>query len=242
MHSGFYDIHCHILSGVDDGAPNFFDALEMVRIAREDGTRHLVLTPHYHVGHFELPAENLRDRFQIIQNEVAALYPDMKLYLGVEICYHEAAAEKLKQNRLLTMADTDYVLVEFFPQTEQRVILQGLQEIQMVGKRPILAHVERYEKLTGDYDAVEQLIRMGFYIQVNASSVLGKSGRRVKNFTKKLLQNGQVDFIASDAHGIRHRRPMLGECAAYIRKKWGDDYVDELLIRNPKKMLSGKYL
>ena len=112
----------------------------------------------------------------------------------------------------------------------------------MVGKQPILAHVERYEKLVGDYDAIEQLIRMGFYIQINAASVLGKSGRKVKKFTQKLLQNGQVDFIGSDAHGIKHRRPVLSECAAYIRKKWGDDYVNELLVQNPWKMLSGKYL
>lgn len=161
MNSGFYDIHCHILSGVDDGAANFFDALEMVRMAREDGIRHLVLTPHYHVGHYELSAENLRDRFLILQEEVAAMYPDMRLYLGAEICYHEEAAEKLKENRLLTMADTQYVLIEFFPKTEQRMIFQGLQEIQMAGRLPILAHAERYETLVGDYDAIEELIRMG---------------------------------------------------------------------------------
>lgn len=242
MTDGFYDIHCHILPGVDDGAKTFDEAMKMLRIGRGEGIRHVVLTPHYHVGHYELPAENLRQRFRILQREAARVYPDMKLYLGCEICYHLEAARRLEHGELLKMAGTSCALIEFFPHSELRTIIEGLQEIQMAGIQPIVAHVERYQKVTESVDNVERMIQMGFYIQVNASSILGKNGKRAKQFVKRLLDDGLVHFVATDAHGTEHRRPEMLECADYLCKKWSRTYAEELLIRNPQCILQGGYL
>lgn len=242
MNSGFYDIHCHILPGADDGAKVFTDAMEMIRIAYEDGIRHIVLTPHYQKGHFGLPIQQLRVRYEILRKEAKQQYPDMELYLGTEICHFHDAPLELSEGKIMTMADTRYVLVEFYPKSELRSILSGLQEIQMAGFNPILAHVERYEALMGNYEEILHLIRMGIYIQVNASSVIGKSGHKVKVFIKKLLERDMVHFIGTDAHGIEHRRPQLKECANYITRKWGKDYTELLLEENPRRMLNGEYI
>lgn len=242
MNSGFYDIHCHILPGADDGAKIFTEALEMIHIAYEDGIRHIVLTPHYQKGHFGLPAEQLRVRFEILRKEVKQQYPDMELYLGTEICHFHDAPFELREGKIVTMAGTRYVLVEFYPKSELRAILSGLQEIQMAGYNPILAHVERYENLVGNYEEILHLIRMGIYIQINASSVVGKGGRKIKKFCKKLLDQDLVHFIGTDAHGTEHRRPVLSECAAYITRKWGRDYTEQLLIDNPGRMVKGEYI
>ena len=43
---GMYDLHCHILPGVDDGAKSLDDAIEMARVAFEHGTSVIVATPH----------------------------------------------------------------------------------------------------------------------------------------------------------------------------------------------------
>ena len=237
---GYYDIHCHILPGVDDGAANIEEALQMIKIAYDDGIRHMVLTPHYQERIYETSATDLQREFHILQRKVMRRYKDMNLYLGAELFYHTDMVRKLEQNQLLTMAGTDYILIEFLPSMEKSTIIRGLRDILMAGKKPILAHVERYQHLAGDIDTIEQLIDMGVFMQVNASSVLGKSGWKTKHFVKKLLDYEMIHYIGTDAHGTKHRRPLLGECAAYIEKKWSRQYAEQLLIHNPARLLAEK--
>ena len=40
------DIHAHILPGIDDGAEDMYDTLEMARMAAESGLTAIVATPH----------------------------------------------------------------------------------------------------------------------------------------------------------------------------------------------------
>ena len=242
MVDGYYDVHCHILPGVDDGARTMEDALRMLRISWKEGIRHVVVTPHFHVGHYETPMEVLRERFEELRRQTWRELPEMNLYLGCEICYHMDAGKKLARGELLTMGGTKNVLVEFLPKSGISTIQNGLQEIQMAGKQPILAHAERYRELLGNYDAIEKFIQMGFYIQVNASAVAGQEGFRIKQFVKKLLDYEMVHLIGTDAHDPQHRKPAIRDCATYIERKWGSDYVEELLVHNPDVLLKGFYL
>lgn len=241
IETGFYDTHCHILPGVDDGAKNIAESLEMLKIAYEEGIRHVVLTPHFHVGHYETEAGKLQEKFEELSEAASSVLPGMNLYPGCEVCFHMDASKRLGSGQLLTLAGTSYTLVEFFPKSEARVIIRGLREIQMGGKWPILAHVERYEALVGNYEAIEEIISMGIQMQVNTSAIVGKDGLRIKRFAKKLLDYEMVRFIGTDAHGAKHRRPQMKECADYITKKWGADYTEELLIQNPEKLVRGQH-
>ena len=47
------DIHCHILPGVDDGAPDMETSRAMIRDAYEQGVRYIIATPHYRPEMFE---------------------------------------------------------------------------------------------------------------------------------------------------------------------------------------------
>lgn len=241
IETGFYDTHCHILPGVDDGAKNIAESLEMLKIAYEEGIRHVVLTPHFHVGHYETETGKLQEKFEELSEAASSALPEMNLYPGCEVCFHMDASKRLGNGQLLTLAGTSYTLVEFFPKSEARAILRGLREIQMGGKWPILAHVERYEALVGNYEAIEEMISMGIQMQVNTSAIVGKDGLRIKRFAKKLLDYEMVRFIGTDAHGAKHRRPLMKECADYITKKWGADYTEELLIQNPEKLVRGQH-
>ena len=40
------DIHCHILPGLDDGAADIYDTLEMALMAATSGVKAIVATPH----------------------------------------------------------------------------------------------------------------------------------------------------------------------------------------------------
>ena len=41
------DLHCHILPGIDDGAPDLETSLNLARQAVDDGITHIVATPHF---------------------------------------------------------------------------------------------------------------------------------------------------------------------------------------------------
>ena len=81
IYTGFTDIHNHILFGVDDGSPDIETSLKMLRMAYEDGTRDMVLTPHFHpkrgMAHYSQIVEN----YEILADLAEKELPDMGVYL-----------------------------------------------------------------------------------------------------------------------------------------------------------------
>ena len=129
--------------------------------------------------------------------------------------------KEIRSGKAFTMADGHYVLIEFQPEDDYSRIRQGLQAIQMEGYWPILAHAERCRRLAENVDYVEELVRMGIYIQINAKSVAGGNGWRCKSCTHKLLKDRLVHFVASDGHDTKKRAPVLFKTVNYIAKKYG---------------------
>lgn len=43
------DIHAHILPGIDDGAEDMYDTLEMARMAADSGVNRIIATPHCNI-------------------------------------------------------------------------------------------------------------------------------------------------------------------------------------------------
>ena len=44
---GIYDIHCHIVPGVDDGATDIGETVKLLRMEYEQGVRTVIATPHF---------------------------------------------------------------------------------------------------------------------------------------------------------------------------------------------------
>ena len=120
---GLYDIHCHILPGVDDGARNMEESLWMLNKEYQEGVRHVILTPHFRYDMFE-PHMNIVTR-QFMQLRRAAMNigdEGMRLYLGCELHSSMDMVECLKKGRRLTLAGSRYVLVEFSNGDEKNYI------------------------------------------------------------------------------------------------------------------------
>ena len=71
---------------------------------------------------------------------------------------------------------------------------------------------------------------------------LRKLGFATKQFCKKLLKNGMVHFVATDAHDTAKRSPQLHDCAKYISKKYGEEYMRQLLYHNPQRIIQNEYI
>ena len=236
------DIHCHIMPGVDDGSPDMATSLEMLRIADKNGITYLILTPHHKPMHHNVSPEHNVAYRKKLQEAAKEAGIKAKLFSGNEIYYSDETMEELIEGKICSLAGSDYVLVEFHPTNPYKAIQNAVSRVQAAGFIPIIAHVERYSDIVSHPARVKDLIEMGSLIQVNASSIMGKYGFGISHFTKKLLKEELVHFIASDAHDTGRRAPNLLDCRNYVERKYGEDYGKKLFFTNPANVIRNELI
>ena len=240
---GFTDIHNHILFKVDDGSDSIERSIEMIREEYKQGARKLILTPHYDEESFNLSVDRWNSHFEELKAIVANEYPDMELYLGNEVLLCSDMIEKLDAGKIMTMAGTRYVLIEFYPMEDYTTIERALSQLVNNGYIPIIAHCERYKafrKRIGVINKtnIDHVVEMGCYLQVNATSVY----REDKKFVTKLIENESLHLVATDAHSLGRRGIHWEKCINYLTSKYDERYVEWLLVRNPEMIISGEYI
>ena len=240
IQTGFVDIHTHILPNVDDGAQDLNEALDMVRLAWENGTHTIVLTPHYRGTFKKNTPEELRNAFDKFAHAVHEDLPEMQLVLGQEAHYQTELSERIEHGRVLTMADSEYVLLEFRSNALRTEVIRGTMDLIRSGYTPIIAHVERYQAFCKDFSLVDEVLSHGALIQLNADSVMGAHGFWIKHFCAKVLKQGKAHFIASDAHDTKMRTPVLEKCFSYVTRKYGEEYAERLFYRNAHIVIDRK--
>ena len=197
------DIHTHIIPNVDDGSPNLETSINMIKHELDIGVDTIICTPHHIYHRYEKTVEEIKKQFELLKSEVEKLNLPVKLYLGQEICYthREDIIKMLKEGKLLTLNNTNRILLEFSFTREPEDVLDVIYNFSVNGYEVIIAHIERYEWMT--LDKVKDLRKEGALIQINSNSYLGLTTWKEKRFTKKLLKLGLVDYVASDTHSFR---------------------------------------
>ena len=197
------DIHTHIVPNVDDGSPNLETSINMIKHEISIGVDTIICTPHHIYHRYEKSVEEIKEKFDQLNAEVKRLNLPIKLYLGQEICYthREDILSMLKSGKLLTLNNTNRVLLEFSFTREPEDLLDIIYNFSINGYEVIVAHVERYEWM--NIDKVKSLKAEGALIQINSNSYLGLTSWHEKRMTKKLLKLGLVDYVASDTHSFR---------------------------------------
>ena len=197
------DIHTHVIPNVDDGSPNLETSISMIKHEIAIGVTEIIATPHHIYKRYEKSVEEIKSQFQLLKNEVEKQNLPIKLYLGQEICYthREDILGMLKSGKLLTLNNTNKVLLEFSFNREPEDLMDIIYNFGVNGYEVIIAHVERYEWM--NLDKVKALRVEGAKIQINSNSYLGLEGLKEKWFVKKLLKLDLVDYVASDTHSFR---------------------------------------
>ena len=197
------DIHTHIIPYVDDGSPNLETSIAMIKHELAIGVDEIIATPHHIYSRYESTVEVIKERFNFLCEEVKKQNLPITLYLGQEIYFthKEDIIQMLKEGKLLTLNNTNRVLLEFSFHREPENLLEVIYNFRVNGYQVIVAHVERYEWMT--YQKVVALVNEGAKIQINSDAVLGYTSWKEKRFVKKLLKNNLVDYVASDTHSFR---------------------------------------
>ena len=230
------DIHCHPLSGIDDGADTFETSVAMCQMAAADGITHLVATPHCNYQYQFRPELNQRK----VQELQAAIGETPKLILG---CDFNLSYDNIR--RLVERADdftinrTKYVLVEFGNQFIPAQFDGVFYEMQVAGLTPIITHPERNRVARRKPDLLYGWVTRGCLVQVTAQSYLGGFGREAQRLTDLWLDHNLVHFFASDAHDLTHRPPLLSPCYEKLAEIKGTETADSLLKQNPEAVING---
>lgn len=234
------DIHCHILPGVDDGAECMHDAISMAMIAKEQGIKKIIATPHYHPEFRYLKGEELKKVYEDFKNELNENKIDLEIYLGNEIYFTYNLIENISDLDFYSLNDSKYVLVEFPPTNFPINLCNVVYELKQKGFTPVLAHVERYIKIHEDPEIIYDCIKTGAIIQINSSSLMGKNGKELQKLCNLLISRNMVHLVSSDAHSSGRRRPLLKDAYEYIEKKYSKAKADNLFIKNPQCIIDNK--
>lgn len=223
------DIHSHILWGIDDGAKEPADTIEMARTGAESGITHVIATPHHANGTYMNPASVIHSRVKeanqlLKKNKIElTILPGMEIHLHGEIGQDLAAVERT----LVPLGgDTNYILIELPYDHVPRYTERLFFEIQLKGFIPIIAHPERNVEIRDNPNLLYELVKKGALSQVTAASVAGLFGDTLQKLSFKLIKNDLVHFIASDAHNNNKRGFALREAYQYIDKKLDESYTD----------------
>ncbi len=235
------DLHAHILPGLDDGAQDMDETIEMCLKAAGDGIETIVATPHMGNGTFDNHREVVLSAVAVVNNELEKRKIPVKILPGGDNYINEHLDFLIQRGEAMTVNDNGrYVMVEFPKHIVPPHFLDWLFEMKLKNITPILTHPERHMAFQNDIDIARQWVDKGGLIQITAMSLLGEFGPDTMKSAEELLRYHLVHIIASDAHSKGRRPPVLSEAIGLASQSAGFDYIHKLVNDFPAAIIAGE--
>lgn len=236
-----FDIHSHVLFEIDDGAKSVDEAVELCRMAHQEGTKAIVATPHIRESVWPNNRARIEQRLSDLRSELERREVPIEVVLGCEVYFDSAMVDAVRGGAYPTYADRQrYVLFELPTHFVMRQVQEVVFEFRTAGVTPVLAHPERNSQVMRDLDAVRNLVRMGTVLQITAMSVTGHFGRQARRGAELLLDEELAQVVASDAHSPRFRSTRLRAAYDRVARRWGRARAEALFVENPRRVVAGE--
>lgn len=231
------DIHSHVLFGVDDGSKDITQSINMIKEAINAGFDTICVTPHYLEPYFK---NNKRENDKVLgklQEELIKQDIKINLILSNEVYITTNVKELLEFEKISTIGDSKYLLIEFPMNHEIKYVKDMLIEIRDLGYKIIIAHPERYSYVQKDISYLNDFLDMGIIFQCNYGSIIGKYGMAAKNTIKKLLKRKMVQCFGTDSHRDMSTYNDMKKILKKIEKVAGTDYYNIIINENPTHII-----
>jgi len=235
-----YDLHCHMLPGIDDGAPTREIALEMARMAVADGIQVTACTPHIYPGLYENTAPGIAAAIAALRADLDAEGIPLQLVMGADVHLDPAMVDGLQRGRIPTLNGSRYFLFEPPHHVAPPRLEDELFRVMTAGYVPVLTHPERLSWIDSHYPLFTELVKRGVWMQLTAASVTGKFGKAAAYWAHKFLDDGLVHIIASDAHHSRKRPPILSEAREWVAARYGREEAEAMVFTRPRGILDNQ--
>jgi protein-tyrosine phosphatase len=232
-----FDIHSHILPEIDDGARTWEIALQMCAIAWRDGIEHMVATPHCNEQyHYD---RDFLDQLRKKLGDATGNKPALSLGCDFHLSF-ENIQEALVNPGRFTIGNTPYLLVEFSEFSIPPSLDGSLAKMRDSGLKPIITHPERNPILQRNPERVLDWARAGCIVQITANSLTGRWGKKALATAEWLFEREAVHVLATDAHNLDSRPPILSAARDKARQIAGELVADALVTLNPRAVIAGE--
>ena len=234
----YIDLHCHLLPGIDDGAPDIASSMDMLRALRDLGFTDICATPHQRNGLFIPSQDEIRSAYAEFQGEMGKQGLAARMRLGAENYWDEILIERLRKHEVPCYDGRRAFLFEVNPVLLPPHLEEALFEIRLGGCLPVMAHPERYLSVQRDPGCAESLGKQAALV-VDLEAVAGGQNRAETKAARRLIEEGLAHAVASDMHSSDTRGDVASGIA-WIRKHLGGEAVVRLLEENPRRILDGE--
>jgi protein-tyrosine phosphatase len=239
------DLHNHILPGIDDGPRTMEDSLEMARLAVADGITTVVATPHLFrrrtpdLNQF-LDPDRLRREVRRLNQALGEEGIDLTVLPGCEVPLFPEIIQFIDDRRVMTLNDGQrYICLEMPDSVIPPAIDDIIFQLNSRGITPIITHPERNLIFYEMPQKLHRLISLGCLAQITAHSLTRGFGWRVSRFTRKLLREGLVHVMATDAHNVDKRPPVMKPALKKLGKIIGADRARDMVSTFPERIIQG---
>ena len=220
------DLHCHLLPDIDDGSSCWEESLDMVRMAYADGIRGIVATPHWILGtNWQPETATVREMVAEMNGRIEDAGIDFKVFPGMEVGITADLSGLISRDKILTLAEGDMLLLEVPFHSLPLGITEIVSELKSIGKQAVLAHPERNRELQQRPKKIMEFVKAGAMVQVTAGSLAGEFGNGARRCAIDFAKLGALDFVSTDAHSVRYRKPIISEGLAALEKAAGAEKV-----------------
>jgi protein-tyrosine phosphatase len=240
------DLHAHILPGIDDGPRTLEDALAMARVAVADGITTMVATPHLFrrktvefsdINH----PDKIRQAVALFNEKLAEEEIGLTVLPGCEVPMFVDIIKFFDDQKILTINDSNrYICLEMpdtvIPPATDNIIF----ELSSRGITPIITHPERNMVFYQMPDKLRRFVSLGCLAQITARSLIRGFGWGVARFTKKLLRQGLIHLMATDAHNVDKRPPVMGDALKKLSKMMGERRARDMVETIPERIIRGE--
>ncbi len=234
------DLHTHILSDIDDGAPDIETTIEMLQMAEKNGTQIIVATPHVIEGRWLPDWQEIQIKSEQADRLAKKTGLKVRVYPGAEVFINLDLLALFDKKGAYCINNGAYMLVELPALEIPDYTEEFFFRLQSQGIKPILAHPERNRQLRQKLNLLKNWIEKGILVQINASSINGRFGKEIAETAEKLLIHNMVHCLGSDAHGLNTRRPLLAEAVEIMEELIGKEETKLIVAENPLKVINSQ--
>ncbi len=234
------DLHAHMLPGLDDGPVDLEKAVAMATMAAADGITHVVVSPHAFNGVYRNTRDEILNSVNALQEALTHAGVMLRILPGMEAHVHPHIGERLRMGEVQTINHSRYLLLELPDASIPFFAEHLMSRLVISGITPVLIHPERNVDIQQDPNVLLRFLEQGVLAVASADSLRGTTRPIYQETVKILLTHSLVQGVASDAHGLTHRPPVLSDVRKTVARMCGETHTRMLFDTFPKQIIQNQ--
>lgn len=241
LDTGFVDIHCHCLCGLDDGPADMTGSIDLCSSLVDNGISTVIATPHQ-LGRYALAnkASQIRQSINELREQLHQNNIPLNVLAGADVRVDERLCGLIRSDIVMTLADGGRYLLLELPHGIFIDIEPLLGDLYAMGIQTIISHPERHTVLSKRRGILRKWSSYFISLQISAASLTGDFGQDAYHAAWKFINSDFPCIIATDAHSSQHRKPKMKQAYQAVCQRLGQEIATRLCKENPRRVVENQ--